>query len=241
MSLKIYKEGNVVVILDSAAAKRIEIGVEDCVIKKTGYAQAVYAIFDMSKPRESEKSLYSNVYLVDLINENDVAWVEAEFDVFRTEQVGTGTSVAPVSDDIWVEAIVEITSAQILAMGSTPIELLPAPGAEKYYDWKVNLEYTHVTTPYSTPANDMMVIGGGNSYYGHYSTFWIIEGVTNKANICYPNSDTLTSDGVLDYPASNGMEMNDSLVLTTLNGNNPTLGDGTIRAIIKYKVKTFGA
>lgn len=129
----------------------------------------------------------------------------------------------------------------ILAMGTTPIGLLPAPGANKYYDWKATIEYTHVTTPYSEPANDMMVIGGGNSYYGHYTTFWIMTGAANKANVCYPNSDILTSDGGLDYPASNGMEMNDSLVLTTLNGNSPTLGDGTMRVIITYTVRTFGA
>jgi hypothetical protein len=37
----------------------------------------------------------------------------------------------------YTETIVNISSAQILAMGTTPIELLPAPGVGKYYEFDI--------------------------------------------------------------------------------------------------------
>lgn len=241
MSLKIYKEGNIVVILDSAAAKRIEIGVEDCVIKKTGYDSAVYAIFDMSRPSELQKSLYSSVRLADLIDENDVAWVEAEFDVFRTEQVGTGTSVAPASDEVWAEAIVEITSAQILAMG-TPIELLPAPGAGLYYDYEINFEYTHNTTAYNPGTEDYIFVGNTTSYAGFLVDILSTLGASVNSVFSVDSKSkilalSLSGNDVFSY----GAGLNENVVIGTYGGTEVTLGDGTLRAIIRYKVKTFGA
>lgn len=127
----------------------------------------------------------------------------------------------------------------ILGMGTVPIELLPAPAAGTYYDWEVRLEHTHVTTGY-TLTGDIYVCGGLASYYGAYLSNWA-SGGSNQWVIMRPSPDFLGTVGADDYPTYSGQGLADSLVLTTLNGTDPTLGDGTWRAIITYTVRTFGA
>jgi hypothetical protein len=57
--------------------------------------------------------------------------------------VFNGTDWVPGSvggDSEYIETIVDISSAQILAMGTSPIELLPAPGVDSYYEGKIIFE-----------------------------------------------------------------------------------------------------
>lgn len=139
----------------------------------------------------------------------------------------------------YTTAIVNISSAQILTMGTTPIELLPAPGANMHYDIdKIILEYTHVTTGYTFTGNPYLADSGG---------YWTL----NLYDFTNEGANTIVRlNGLKDYWAV-GVTVNDfkvgyeitntSLRLTTDNSADPTLGDGTLRAIIKYKVRTFGA
>lgn len=135
--------------------------------------------------------------------------------------------------------VVNISSAQILSMGTTPIELLPAPGAGKYYDWELILEYNHITTPYANIAgtNDLFFNSGGDStafpvwilaqtedVYGFVSCR---QGYQADVNISYNTGQVLT--------------LNTPLTLTTSMATNPTIGDGTLRVIITYTLRTFGA
>ena len=80
---------------------------------------------------------------------NDVEWVDAPSDYEYTE--------------------VAVSSAEILAMGTfaNRIILLPAPGADSYYEWYGAIEYTHVTTPYqNTGTADTIIVGDEYQYSG---------------------------------------------------------------------------
>ena len=127
----------------------------------------------------------------------------------------------------------------ILGMGTVPIELLPTPGVGKYYEWRGIAEYTHVTTGY-TVTDDVVGILGSNSYGGQLM-HGIIEGNSSRLNEFASNGpvDNDSSSGTLYY-GSQFRETNESLIITMLNGTDPTLGDGTLKVKIWYTVRTFG-
>ena len=137
--------------------------------------------------------------------------------------------------------IVNIPSASILTMGSSYIELLPSPGVGKYYDInKVIVEYTHVTTAYT--LTDSIFVGNNNE---DPLSFTFANLITSSENRCWViNGEQATGD---DYPdtsynaSSNRPINNEAVVIGTWNTTNPTLGDGTMRVIITYTTRTFGA
>jgi len=141
----------------------------------------------------------------------------------------------------YTETIVTISSAQILAMGTTPIELLPAPGAGKYYDIeKIVLEYTHVSTSYTLNGKIPCVKDGQN-----YGTITFNGGMFNEGVNTYA---ILKGDFITNVNADpNGKVVNyynienNNLVLTTFDAGEFTLGDGTLRVKIYHKTITFGA
>jgi hypothetical protein len=137
----------------------------------------------------------------------------------------------------WTYTEVDITSSQILNMGTTPIELLPAAGTDKYYDLKVALEYTYGTLGYAIPSNDQYLVGGGNSYNGtlfRHSSFNQGSDIVLLSQIGAP-MEVNSSDVFASVYFKN-----DNIVLTTFDGNDPSGGDGTIKAKIWYKIITFG-
>jgi hypothetical protein len=124
-------------------------------------------------------------------------------------------------------------------MGTTPIELLPAPGVNKYYDIEqITFEYTYGTTNYNVPDSDFIRLSD-------YSTinFSITERViSNEENTITIVKDFYSvQDGIIDvvFQGITTVSLNKGLYIEPTSGN-PTNGDGTLRAIIKYKIKTFG-
>lgn len=139
-------------------------------------------------------------------------------------------------DDIrgYTETTVNISSAQILAMGTSPIELLPAPGVGKYYEVdKITFEYTHETTGY-TIANRLYVYGG--DIYVFVKNSLIADG-SNYVGSVVPAPSLV--DTVPVFQLENGL--NSALTFSVEGGVDPTDGDGTMRAKISYKEITFGA
>ena len=121
----------------------------------------------------------------------------------------------------------------ILTMGTSAIELLPTPGANKYYDYeRLILEFEPGTVPYATSV-DLSFSGGpfptmsGQIYKAFKNVNIAYAGVT------YVNT---TTGNAFSPPA----KLNQSLLLSTLDAVNPTDGDGTLRAIITYTERTFG-
>ena len=142
----------------------------------------------------------------------------------------------------YTETIVNISSAQILAMGSSPIELLPAPGSSKYYELqKVVLEYTHNSTAYTPPINDAY----GVIYEADYSGFYIAESFMNSARsevvVAFVQSPDVVFNIGTNVATITPFRLNQKLVFTTWAGGSPTLGDGTLRVKIYHKTITFGA
>ena len=150
----------------------------------------------------------------------------------------------PIPEDEYQTTIVNISSSQILNMGTTPIELLPAAGVNKYYDIeKIILEYIPNTISYnlSGDGNDVVRL-----YYGNLNAVISskIVGSDNRyiALITDLKHRSNVSDNTFIPEATDilyGGEADGILALTSYNGN-PTDGNGTMRAIIKYKIKTFG-
>lgn len=141
----------------------------------------------------------------------------------------------------YTETIVDISSAQILAMGDTPIELLPAAGVGKYYDInEIIIEYTYNGTPYTASNTPYLNVNGGSAYSNIKDI--LLSTDTNAYIIkefSIPSSPV--SPGVQEMKPQKH-ELNTNCQLTVGGGpGNPTGGDGTIRAIIRYKVRTFGA
>ena len=149
------------------------------------------------------------------------------------ENIITEVNILSAGGGSGTTTTVNITSAQILAMGATPVGLLPAPGVGMYYDIeRVILEYTHVTTAYTLA--DFIAI------YGNQTTYGLIYDslISTAESMVYTFSPIGASDNT---GAGYAEKLNKSVVLSTVTGADPTDGDGTLKAIITYTVRTFGA
>lgn len=135
------------------------------------------------------------------------------------------------------ETIVNVTSPQILSTGTNPVELLPDPGVNNYYDIEnLLVEYTHVTTPYTYGFPLYVYLVDGD--WTILPTTFITQSLSKWTKINAWNTD---SYGGGNAAVVRGTELNKKLTLNTWNNANPTLGDGTLRFIINYKIRTFGS
>lgn len=127
---------------------------------------------------------------------------------------------------------INLSSSQILNLFTSPVELLPAPGAGKYYVWKGFVEYTHVSTAYKLPSGYLKI--SNSAPYSKRGT--AIDGNLIKetySQITTFNSETTIGDVVSSNPLNNGVSILSS-------NENPTLGNGTIKIKLDYKVISFG-
>lgn len=141
----------------------------------------------------------------------------------------------PASD--YTETIVNISSAQILAMGSTPIELLPAPSVGTYYDIeKILIEYIYNSIVYTFSAGNNCALVFGDVYRQ------IVLGKSNVNEVIRISDmqlyQQLSGTDIIHY---NNYSGTDGLYLSTFLGGNPTNGNGTMKAKIYHKTITFGA
>jgi hypothetical protein len=153
------------------------------------------------------------------------------------------TELAASTASEWTTATVAISSAEILTIGSVGKTLLAAPGAGTYYEIEsVRLEYDHNTTAY-TIVGDALFLG---YYSGNYPGILIN---TQLISTAFDGAFVWRGDvvqnvqaiGGTDYTTANAQRMNEALVLQMFNATDPTLGNGTMRALIRYKIRTFGA
>jgi hypothetical protein len=117
---------------------------------------------------------------------------------------------------------VTITSGETLTLFSLPVEILPAPGANKYYDFKVYFEYTYNSSPYT--SNLIVLVDNTNK---RVTKEFYIEGSDNV--ILVSNMDT----------QSNLSAVNSNLSLAT-TVSDPTGGDGSLKIKIYYNIVDFG-
>jgi len=155
-----------------------------------------------------------------------------------------------LSSSEYTETIVNITPTEttysddrplvasgILAMGSSPIVLLPAPSGNEYYEIdKVVFEFTGGITPYNALSPNIL---------------WLDPFFTGIDNILTNTAPFLVSTFRPGYsytlPAVSNVVVNEytsignGINLTTWSGANQTGGDGTLRVKIYHKTITFGA
>jgi hypothetical protein len=142
----------------------------------------------------------------------------------------------------YTETIVNISSAQILAMGTTPIELLPPLPIGKIYDiHQCEIYFTKGSVNYTISSGDMIYIWSDQRDILPLIDGNLING-NDKVILTGPIGGTYF-DNVKGYTfmtASNPFN-SESIVLTMYSGVNPTLGNGTLRVKIYHKTITFGA
>ena len=117
---------------------------------------------------------------------------------------------------------VTVSSAQTLTLFSSPVEILPAPGANKYYDFKVYFEYTYNSSPYT--SNTIFLADNTNK---RVTKEFYIEG-----------SDNVILVSSMDAQ-SNLSTVNSNLSLET-TVSDPTVGDGSLKIKIYYNIVDFG-
>jgi hypothetical protein len=118
---------------------------------------------------------------------------------------------------------ITVSSSEMLSIGTTPKSLLPAPGANKYYDFKAHIEYNYGTSAYTTSSVvlKLSTINMGFTFN--------INGVTQN------KIQTVVSES-----QGGGVNLNSELNLGNQNGIDPTGGNGTIKVKIFYNIVNFG-
>lgn len=120
--------------------------------------------------------------------------------------------------------IITVNSAQLLAINTTPKELIAAQGANKmivvlgFY-----IKYIHVTTPYTTDPVVKFFMGG------------VTAAVTTGVTMASSNDEYSRGDGLSSISNNNNDFANQNIILST-STSDPTAGDGTVEIVIHYTV-----
>jgi hypothetical protein len=158
--------------------------------------------------------------------------------IFADGSVQTTAPVAPAppAPPVIQQATVTLTSAQLLALSSTPVTLIPAPGAGFYlFPQYYTMDYTFGGTAYSSPAhtNDC------------YFSLGAPPVTSSNEVVVYQWANAAT--GIIEAAAScvfYGL-CGEGLIPTATANNAPlvfsapaalTLGNGTLKITVNYSV-----
>lgn len=114
---------------------------------------------------------------------------------------------------------INVSSAELLTIFSSPVTILPSPGAGKYYDFKIYAEYN-----YETAAYDL-------------SNVRLVDNNILQISPTIPINQT-SDRVVVYYGLFNTSIVNSSIRL--YGSSNPTVGDGTVKIKIWYNIVNFG-
>lgn len=134
-------------------------------------------------------------------------------------------------------AEVAMTSTDILAMGTSPFELLEAPGAGKYYDVEsVVLEFTAGSVQYD--FGDYLAL---QLFNRKMITSEVITAPPGKLTLSIVKDiDNASITEYLPITINQNQEANTPLLLGTHDESDPINGDGTMLVKIWYSIRTFG-
>lgn len=163
----------------------------------------------------------------------DTTAEEVEFN--NTSSGLAATNVQDSIDEIaGITTTINISSAQILNMGTNRVELLPTLSSDSFYDIdKITLINIVGTTAYS--AERVAIFG---AYNATTDNAFLFSGQNKVAFFTSSATETFDDGGDL-YTQNASFNTGTNLELTTWSGNNPTTGNGTLRVIINYKIRTI--
>ncbi len=133
-----------------------------------------------------------------------------------------------------------IQSNKILSMGTVPVELLPAPGNGRYYEYKIAYEFEFGTTQYT--LNDLIMVGGLLSYSG---TNFDPSAITSANDTVFFASNfvghqqSFAGSSQPEWNRATHFSVNEPIGITTFGGTDPEDGDGEMRAKITYRILKF--
>lgn len=157
-----------------------------------------------------------------------------------SEKVGATVSAiggAPTPE--WTLVTVDISSAQILNLFSSPVQLLPAPPVNHYYSYYGYIEYTPGGTPYTGSAKPM--IGDTFEYVGFIlNSWWLVNSNTTKRKIEFNSVDLQGTSSSTYSGVKDATYIDKPVYFALFSGSNFTGGNGTAKIKIYYKTIAWG-
>jgi len=140
-------------------------------------------------------------------------------------------NVNALPEDVLQQAERTLTSAEVLALFTTPIEVVAAPGAGKYIELvSAVLAYDYGTTAYTIGSATNLAFkytnGAGTTVSGTAAVTGFLDQTADEARV------------VPAVTASFEPTANAALMLT-LAGANVTLGNGTVKVKVLYRIHTI--
>ena len=159
--------------------------------------------------------------------------------------VDTGTSSiwSSINNNAYQYTEVNISSAQLLDIGATPVTLLSAPGSNKYYDFdKIIFEFTYGGVAYNSLAKQFIIgYATPTIKIAYIDLAQLVSQTTNRISIVEPTKpDVFDIGGSVLVNTHISVELNEALIFTTIGAENLTTGTGIMKVKIWYKVRNFG-
>ena len=129
----------------------------------------------------------------------------------------------------YIQKKVTVSSAQLLTLGSVPVTIIAAPGANKY----LNILSICVSYNYNSVAYDFSNIESPSFYYGATWTGYAIQYTTINAGADF-------TINIFPYNATSSeltLVANTALTLGTAAGTNPSTGNGDLDVVVYYSIE----
>jgi len=139
---------------------------------------------------------------------------------------GTVTDLTTAGSGLFIQtALISVSSAELLAINTTPITLIAAPGAGKrIIVHNVSSTFTFVTAAYTGDTSLQLKYSGSSSFLPLININSAVNRFANHGGHFY---NTTTDDFT-----------NNSVVLTT-GASDPLTGSGTITYVLEYSIVTI--
>ena len=145
----------------------------------------------------------------------------------------TGGVVVPE----WTETTVTITAAELAAIGTTPKELLPASGADTYYEYEMAIEKANGNS-IATGTVDYFSVGGDSGNARSLINPGEFGLAASKVALVSSHSGVWEVNAL--EAASYAHRTNNAVVFTTFNANDPGAIVGDLLVKIKYRIQSIG-